>query len=396
MARDPTTDRLLASLRYAPVVVVPCLLLASNFPGRFSVSAGYWLLSVAAVGVFIAGKWWPAAASVVLSAIAVPMFATDAWGLSQLVPYLGMVAVADVIMRAPIRWRAAAAAAAWTAAVVADTTMDVHADVWSVPSVVKIIAYVGLPILLGLFLRSQRDLAASYRQRAIDAEARRELAEKQARTDERVALARELHDLVAHHMASIVLRIGVAQHVLKPDDKAVGSVLADVRDTAADALADTRRLLAALRDPVLGDVALVEPDLMVSAITAAADRARTAGFVMSTTMSGDADELARLDALGRLTLLRVVQEALTNVMKHADVEHPVSVVITAAADQIQVEIDNRRVSSGTGTGTGTGHGIAGMRERVELVGGTLDAGTTGSGGWHVRAEIPLAGQEIRQ
>ncbi|NMO02309.1 two-component sensor histidine kinase [Gordonia sp. TBRC 11910] len=388
MARTPTTQRWLAVLRYAPIVVVPALLVASTFPGRFSVPSHYWLLSMTAVGVFVAGKWWPATASVVLAALAVPMFGTEAWGPSELVPYLGAIALADAVMRRG-GWPCAIAAVAWTGAVVADVVMDDHTDVWSAMSIVKVVASVAIPVLLGLYLRGQRALAASYRQRALDADARRRQEQQQTRTDERVALARELHDVVAHHMASIVLRIGVAQHVLKPHDQPVRDVLDDVKDTASHALTDIRRLLVALRDPVLGDVPLVDAEQLATEIDAGVERVRAAGFTVEAKVADPAD-IAGLDAIGRLTLLRVVQEALTNAMKYGDAEDAVAVTVSRADGAVEIVIGNRR----GGAATGAGHGIVGMAERVDLVGGTLAVGPKGAQHWLVQARIPLADKEI--
>lgn len=386
------TERLLASLRYAPVVLVPCLLLASTFPGRYSVPVHYWLLSAGAVAAFIVGKWWPTTACALLAVLAVPMFATEAWGLSHLVPYLGAIAVVDVIMRVRVWARAVLAVLLWAAAVVVDVVIDEYSELFSVATGVKILAYVGLPVLLGLYLRGQRDLAASYRERAIDAETRRELVQQQARTDERIALARELHDLVAHQLASIILRSSVAQHVLKPQDQAVRTVLDDVHETASDALADIRTLLDALRDPDLADVAFVEADQILPEIITAIDRVRVAGFTVTANLPADATEFVGVDALGRLAALRVVQESLTNVVKYADPGQPVHVAVDGGAGGLRMEIRNHSKSSGGGVG----HGIVGMRERVQLVGGTLTAGASGPGRWQVQANIPLTDKEIRR
>ncbi len=192
-------------MRYTPLVVVPCLLIASTYPGEYRVPLTYWILSMLSALAFAVGRRWPVFASLVISALAVPMLVADAWGgLSELVPYLGgAVAVVDVTMRAERREMVAVSAAGWCGSVLAGIWFESHEAFWSVTTAVKVLAYVGgLPLLLGLYLRSQRELAAN------------NLA--QTRAAERSALARELHDLVAHHMASIVLRIGVAQHVLAP------------------------------------------------------------------------------------------------------------------------------------------------------------------------------------
>lgn len=361
-------------MRYAPLVVVPCLLIASTYPGEYRVPVTYWILSMLSALAFVAGRRWPVFASLVISALAVPMFVADAWGLSELVPYLGAVAVVDVTMRAERRETVAVSAAGWCGSVLAGIWFESHEAFFSVTTAVKVLAYVGLPLLLGLYLRSQRELAAN------------NLA--QTRAAERSALARELHDLVAHHMASIVLRIGVAQHVLAPQDEAVREVLADVRGTASDALADIRRLLVALRDPSLGEVALVEPDAVDAEIEAAIDRVRAAGFEVQAvfdTQGNVGSGAADLDAIGRLTLLRVVQESLTNVMKHGDKKGLVSVSVRRDDNRVDVRV----VNDVEGSPRNAGHGLVGMQERAELVGGEMTAGTNSDGKWEVHVSIPL-------
>ncbi|WP_231915757.1 sensor histidine kinase [Rhodococcus sp. EPR-134] len=374
MNRTEVPDRIQRYVRYTPLVVVPCLLIASTYPGEYRVPLTYWILSMLSALAFAVGRRWPVFASLVISALAVPMFVADAWGLSELVPYLGAVAVVDVTMRAERREMVAVSAAGWCGSVLAGIWFESHEAFWSVTTAVKVLAYVGLPLLLGLYLRSQRELAAN------------NLA--QTRAAERSALARELHDLVAHHMASIVLRIGVAQHVLAPQDEAVREVLADVRGTASDALADIRRLLVALRDPSLGEVALVEPDAVEAEIEAAIDRVRAAGFEVQAVF--DAQEnvesgAADLDAIGRLTLLRVIQESLTNVMKHGDKKGLVSVSVGREDNRVHVRV----VNDVEGSPRSAGHGLVGMQERAELVGGEMTTGTNSDGKWEVHVSIPL-------
>ncbi|MFD4181384.1 sensor histidine kinase [Rhodococcus sp. NPDC058514] len=369
-------------VRCLPLVLVPLMLLASNFPGEYQVPIGYWLLSMAAAAVFVVGDRWPLPVSVALSALAVPLFAAHSWGLSGLVPYLGAVALAEVAMRTHRTWQVVTATACWAGAVLAGLWSDSYSTFWRAATAVAAVAYVGLPLLVGLYLRAQRDLAVTYRAQAVEAESRRADAELHARAAERSALARELHDLVAHHMASIVLRIGVARHVLADADPRVHGVLDDVHATASDALADIRRLLVALRDPALGEVALVESDAVPVEIAAAIERTRAAGFAVSSEVDPD---LGGLDAIGRLTLLRVVQESLTNVMKHADPGGAVAVTVARRSAGIAVRVTN--TGHGDGTSNPSGHGIIGMGERVELVGGTLDVGPT-ERGWEVDAWLP--------
>ncbi|MDO3646532.1 sensor histidine kinase [Nocardia mangyaensis] len=360
-------------LRWLPLVLIPVLLLASTYPGQYRVPAHYWLLAMAAGVVFVAGARRPLTVSIVLSALAVPMLRTPAWGVSGLVPYLGAVALVDVIARSHRQTPVWVATGAWAAAVVLGHLGLHDTSIGRASTVVEAAAYVGLPLLLGLYLRGQRDLAENLRMRAADAEAR-------TRIDERAALARELHDVVAHHMASIILRISVAGHVVRTADPRVIAVLDDVRGTAADALTNIRRLLAALRDPDLGTVALVDPESVVTEIAAAVDRVRAAGFTVEAELETDWDGL---DAITRLTLLRLVQESLTNVMKHADRAVPVRFRISRGDGGIGVEV----VSGGAATAPPPGHGIVGMRERAELAGGTLAVGAE-QANWVVRAWLP--------
>lgn len=380
-ATSPRRDlRLL--LRCAPLVLVPVLLLASTYPGRYQVPWGYWLLATAAAAAFVVGEKWPLPVSLVISALAAAMFAAHPWGVAGLVPYLGAVALGEVAMRARGSWPVVVATLGWTAAVLFGLWSDSFSTFWRAATVVEAAAYVGLPLLLGLYLRAQRDLAQTYRAAAAEAESRRAEADLHARAAERSALARELHDLVAHHMASIVLRIGVARHVLADADPRVQDVLDDVHSTAADALADIRRLQVALRDPALGGVALVESDAVPLEIAAAIERTRAAGFTVAAQVD---PHLGGLDAIGRLTLLRVVQESLTNVMKHADPDGVVTVTVTRRRGGVTVRVDSAgRAADATDS---AGHGVVGMGERVELVGGTLHAGATAAG-WQVEARIP--------
>ena len=149
-----------------------------------------------------------------------------------------------------------------------------------------------MPLLLGLVIRTTRELGRQAEERAAEEQRRHESESRAARADERSAIARELHDVVAHHVASMVLRVGVARHVLPDLDPRVAEVFDDVHGTGTAALADLRRLVAVLRDPdgVRGDAALtaIEPAALPAAL-GAVETARRAGVTV------DAD----IDAGGR-------------------------------------------------------------------------------------------------
>lgn len=368
-------------IRLAPLLLVPVMLAASTFPGRFHVSLGYWLLSGCAAVVFACGQRWPVAASLVLSGLAVPLFAAEAWGLSDLIPYLGAVALADVAARSDRDRDITVTAVCWSVALVLGNSLDRHTTMWNAVTIATIVGAVGVPLLLGLYLRGQRQLAALYRERAADAELRRATAESAVRADERTAMARELHDLVAHHMASIVLRVGVAEHVLDGSDPQIAAVLDDVHTTAVDALADIRRLQNALRNPTGGGVAMIDPDGLWTEIDAAVGRARAAGFTVVDTI----DRQVGLDAFARLTLLRVTQEALTNAMKHGVTATTIELTIGPHDGGVAVCV--RSAYDPEASSSPAGHGIIGMTERMTLIGGRFEIRRDGRD-WVIDAWLP--------
>ncbi|KAB1928633.1 two-component sensor histidine kinase [Micromonospora noduli] len=258
-----------------------------------------------------------------------------------------------------------------------------------VSGVVGLALEVGVPVLLGLVIRTNRELSRQAVERAV-AEQRQHASESRAaRADERSAIARELHDVVAHHVASMVLRVGVARHVLTDLDPRVGEVFDDVHGTGTAALAELRRLVAVLRDPegVRGDAALtaIEPSALPAAIGASIDRARQAGV----TVEADLDPaIGSLDAVRGMAVLRLTQEALTNVAKHAGTSALAHLVVAVRDGAVHWEVtDNGRGGMPTGVPAGGGHGITGMRERVEVLGGRLEAGPTDTG-WRVRTVLP--------
>ncbi|GAA4627370.1 histidine kinase [Actinoallomurus vinaceus] len=284
---------------------------------------------------------------------------------------MASVALFEVALR---RWGVPAALAA-TVLTAVYAAIGLPGDV---PALLyKVAAVVGGSVLLAAYVRSLEEVARSAQAQAAE-------AERAARMSERTAIARELHDMVAHHMASMALRVGVARHVIPRTDPRVTEVLDDVHASASSALADLRRLLTALRDPDDPGRLLTEPTDLPVALDGLVDRARQAGLSVDSSI---APELAGLDAVRGLTLLRLVQEGLTNVVKHAG--RHASVRLDAAMTgngAVSLEISNDAAGGSPAIG-GTGHGLLGMRERVDLVGGSLQAGPT-TDGWRLSALLP--------
>lgn len=239
-------------------------------------------------------------------------------------------------------------------------------------------AAVVAPLLLGMHVRALGELNRQAADRA-----RQEVS--RVRAEERTAIARELHDLVAHHVASIVLRVAVARNVLPLDDPRVRQVLDDVHATGSGALTDLRRLVAVLRDPGSArDVTFVDPEGLPVALRTAVDRSHRIGLQVQADIDPD---VVRLDSRTALAVLRLTQEGLANVAKHAGPAARARLSIQVDDDRVEFELRDSGGPAGPAPGGPAGHGLVGLRERVEVLGGRLDAGPAGTG-WRLTARVP--------
>jgi signal transduction histidine kinase len=225
----------------------------------------------------------------------------------------------------------------------------------------------------------------------------RELAEKAARlehqreeraahavADERARIARELHDVVAHSLTVMVIQAGAARRLVDRDPERVVEVAGTIKTMGREALDEMRRLVGVLREA--DERPELAPQPTVGEIEALAERARAAGLEVELTVEGERRDLPPgVD----LSAYRVVQEALTNTIKHANASSA-SVAVRYGEGELFVAVTD----DGTGSGSEVhvpsgGHGLAGMRERVFLYGGELEAGERDGGGFEVRARFPL-------
>jgi signal transduction histidine kinase len=256
-------------------------------------------------------------------------------------------------------------------------------------AMVGLLLNLGLPVLLGQVVRTNQELGFQAEQRALEEQRRQASEHRAARADERGAIARELHDVVAHHVASMVLRVGVAQHVLTNLKPEVADVFDDVHRTGTSALSDLRRLVAVLRDPdgVRSDASLtaIDPSALPAALDGAVETARRAGVVVEAEIDPG---VGGLDAVRGLAVLRLTQEALTNVAKHAGVAARAQLTVAVTGGDVHWAVTDDGGTPGvTETPPGGGHGLIGMRERVEVLGGELTAGPSGTG-WRVATVLP--------
>ncbi|MFI7427356.1 sensor histidine kinase [Micromonospora sp. NPDC049836] len=252
---------------------------------------------------------------------------------------------------------------------------------------------------LGESVRSRRVIAAEAQERAELAERTRE-EEARARVDaERLRIAREVHDTVAHAIAIINVQSGVTAHVLDKRPDVAREALRAIEQTSSRALREMRAILRVLRDDDDGRV----PYPGLGQIDELAVKAREAGLDIK--IEETSPETSLPSAVGSAAY-RIVQESLTNVIRHVGPTR-VTIALHPGVDAVQIRVtdEGRRAASGedagdlhlpsqhragAGTSAGPGRGIVGMRERCELLGGELDAGPRPGGGFEVNARLPLA------
>jgi signal transduction histidine kinase len=230
-------------------------------------------------------------------------------------------------------------------------------------------------------------IGVAVRQQRAYADGMREQATRQALTDERLRIARELHDVVAHSMSVIAVRAGVGNYVAEADPAQARLALQDIETTSRSALIELRHLLGVLRsDATTPAEAALTPAPGLTDLDQLITQAAAAGADVSVRESG---RRRALPAGVDLTAYRIVQEALTNMVKHAA---PARGTVTVAYGEEDISIEVADDGSRTTTGASTaGHGLIGMRERVALYGGEFSAGPLPGRGFRVRAVIPLNG-----
>jgi signal transduction histidine kinase len=217
--------------------------------------------------------------------------------------------------------------------------------------------------------------------RATLAEREREAAAKIAVAEERARIARELHDIVAHAVSVMVLQIGAVRHNLSADLRDDKEALGRVEQAGRTALAEMRRLLGAMRRD--GDGLELTPQPGLDGLDSLFDEVKRAGLPVRLHIDGDPFPLPRaID----LSAYRIVQEGLTNALKHA---HASSADVTVQYRPDDVQIEVRDDGAGNSGSDGLGHGLVGIRERVKIYGGEMTAGTSAEGGFVLSTRLPL-------
>jgi signal transduction histidine kinase len=252
-------------------------------------------------------------------------------------------------------------------------------------------------------VRWRRGYYAALEEKAHRLERERDALSQVAAAAERARIARELHDIVAHHVSVMVVQADGAAFALENAPDKTREALGAISGTGRQALAEMRRLLGMLRSPSAGPVEPVDPELApvpgTSQLGALLEQTRTAGVPVTfrqdgTPAAGPADG-------ADLAVYRVVQESLTNVRRHGGPGVSAAVTIRYTVDGVTVSVtdDGRGAAAqlspaSSAAADRTGHGLHGMRERVELYGGTVTAGPRSGGGYQVTATLPLTAAQL--
>lgn len=381
--RPPPSDILLAVALSLPAVVSFALEGGGPAEGR-APWVGWPLLAL----IFIPLAWRRVAPSLTISCTGLSTAAwfmlgtTDPSGASAVVPTAVMVAMYSVAAYGSrVDGIVSMLITQFFVAVSILSVMSRDDNVSVYNLVVNVLLFLGI-WALGDRTRVRRDLVEQLTARAQQAEQSRELASDLAVADERTRIARELHDVIAHTVSVVVVQAGAGRRVAARDPGGAEAALASIESIGREALSDLRRMVGVLRDEAPGEDLTPQPTL--ADVPDLVDRLAAAGLPV--TLRFDGQQRALPPGI-EVTAYRIVQEALTNVLRHAGVVRAVEVTIGHTGDAVTVTVaDDGRGPAADGL---PGSGLVGMRERVGLYKGNLEVGGRPGGGYRVRATLPV-------
>jgi signal transduction histidine kinase len=264
-------------------------------------------------------------------------------------------------------------------------------DGFDAPTALSMIAFLVAAIAAGVIMRNRERIFVDTERRAATAEADRLAAAERAVASERSRIAREMHDVVAHSMSVISVQAAAGREIVHADPDRAAKVFATIESVGRESLAELRRMLGVLRDTGDRGGALA-PQPGIADIPVVVAQSSASGVTTELVIEGHQRPLAPGI---ELAVYRVVQEALTNVLKHAGPSTSATVRIAYGADELTVAVSDDGGGAATPlSGGAPGHGLIGMRERVEIYGGTFSAGARAGGGYGVSAVLPIAPREV--
>ncbi|QFQ96694.1 two-component sensor histidine kinase [Streptomyces phaeolivaceus] len=352
-------------------------------PGALSIA-----LMVPAAAVLIGRRRAPMAVLAATSALTLAELVTgDPRTPVAMSAVIALYTVASTTDR-PTTWRVGLL----TMTVLTGTAMLAGPLPWYDQENIGIFAWTGMAACAGDAMRSRRAFVHAIRERAERAERTREEEARRRVAEERLRIARDLHDVVAHHIALVNVQAGVAAHVMDKRPDQAKEALAHVREASRSALNELRATVGLLRQS--GDPeAPTEPAPGLVRLGELVGTFHSAGLAVEVVR---ADEGVTLPAAVDLVAYRVIQEALTNVHKHAGEEAKAEVSVVRVGSNVEVTVLDNGTGDTGGDGDGDeegagggGHGLLGMRERVAALGGALTTGPRYGGGFRVHAILPL-------
>ena len=297
--------------------------------------------------------------------------------MTAFAPVVALYMVGTVRDRRTV-WTAYAVATVFTLAV---TVHPFTGASW-IGDAISITALFAVAASLGDATRSRRAYIAAIEQRALDAERTREDEARRRVEEERLRIARELHDVTAHSLSIIALQAGAAEKAVRRDPDGAIAALRTIRVTSKDSLDELRAMLGVLR--TAGEDAPLSPAGRLETLPELVRTVEAAGVHVTLDV---ADDLGDVPAYVDVSAYRIVQEAITNIVRHAQAS-TARVLVRREGDELTLEIadDGRATSAAVFS---EGHGIRGMRERVAALSGTFEAGPVQGGGFRVVARLPL-------
>lgn len=276
----------------------------------------------------------------------------------------------------------------WVAtAVMLAATLPAWSSEMFLADLVRTVAVMLFAAALGDATRNRRAYVVEVERRAEEAERAREEETRRRVDEERLRIARELHDITAHSLSIVAVQSGVALHVLDGDPAAARTALVAIRDTSRSSLQELRAMLGVLRrEGEAAESAPLAPTPGLTRLDELVRPLRAAG--LEVTVDADLGD-DPLPAIVDASAYRIVQEAFTNILRHAG-HATVRVSLRRTGERLTIEVVDDGAPAGTPAGIG--HGIAGMRERAVALGGTFEAGPVPPRGWRVLASMPISGR----
>lgn len=377
-------DAIVAAGSQLAIVVIGIAIAATDTEGMRWDGIAMVAIAIAVAGALMLRRRWPLA--VLIVCVVLSIIPTVAAGGAFLGVYVALYSV-GAHARPLIAWIGVAIAA--VAGAVATTVMTlVEPDEAGIAPAVSFgllgfMSY-GIAALIGISVRGRRRYVEALIERARDAERERDQQARLAVAGERARIAREMHDVVSHGLTVMVTLAEGAAAQTHHDPERAADIMRRVADTGRDSLGEMRKLLGVLRDP--DDAADRSPQPTAGDLPALVASFRDAGMPARLTTSG----AAITDQTLALAVHRIVQEGLTNAMRHASDARRVDAVVRHEASVVEVEIVDDG-SGARGTTSGAGRGLVGMRERAALFGGDVVAGPREPRGWRVIATLHTTG-----